>query len=232
MCVRYTLHKDDEAMAAIAKALARKLAPPEWAKPRYNVTLTHIMPVVAVGTDGPEVRGMMWGLVPFDERKKPQMRMLPNAKAETAATLAAFKQSVAKRRCLVPANGFYEWQTRGKLRLPHLFTLQGGEPFAFAGIWEPAEDNTPETYGILTTVPNELVRPIHHRMPVILTPETMPRWLGSEPLTETEYRELTKPLPAEKMQERPVNRFVNNSRNEGPQCLVPPEEAPPELALG
>jgi len=219
-------------MAAIAKALARKLAPPKWAKPKYNVTLTNVMPVVAVGTGGPEVRGMMWGLVPYYERKKPQMRMLPNAKAETAATLAAFKQSVAKRRCLVPANGFYEWQTQGKLKLPHLFTLKDEEPFAFAGIWEPAEGNTPETYGILTTAPNELVSPIHNRMPVILTPETMPRWLGSEPLPETEYRELTKSLPAEKMQERPVSRFMNNSRNEGPQCLEPPEEAPPELPLG
>ncbi|HWA09471.1 MAG TPA: SOS response-associated peptidase [Opitutaceae bacterium] len=232
MCVRYTLHKTDAALAAIAQALARKLAPPEWARPRYNVTLTHIMPVVAVGADGPEVRGMMWGLVPFYERKKPQMRMLPNAKAETATTLSAFKQSTAKRRCLVPANGFYEWQTVGKLKLPHLFTLKGEEPFAFAGIWEPAEGNTPETFGILTTEPNELVAPIHNRMPVILTQATMPRWLGSEPLAEDEYRALTKPLPAGLMSERPVNRFVNNSRNEGPQCLEPPEEAPPELALG
>jgi putative SOS response-associated peptidase YedK len=231
MCVRYTLHKDDEAMAAIAKALARKLAPPEWAKPKYNVTLTHVMPVVAAGADGPEVRGMMWGLVPFYERKKTQMRMLPNAKAETAASLPAFKQSVAKRRCLVPANGFYEWQTIGKLKFPHLFTLKDEAPFAFAGIWEPAEDNTPETYGILTTAPNELVATIHTRMPVILTPETMPRWLGSEPLPEAEYRELTSPLASDRMQERPVNRFVNNSRNEGPKCLEPPDTEPPELVL-
>ena len=232
MCVRYTLHKDDAALAAIAQALARKLVPPEWVKPRYNVTLTQVMPVVAEGTPGPEIRGMMWGLVPFYERKKPQRRMLPNAKAETAETLTAFKHSVARRRCLVPANGFYEWQTMGKLKFPHLFTLKDEEPFAFAGIWEPAEGDLPETYGILTTAPNELVAPIHHRMPVILTQETMPRWLGGEPLPAEEYRALTQPLPAARMSERPVNRFVNNSRNEGPQCLAPPEEAPPELALG
>jgi len=232
MCVRYTIHKTDEVMAAIAKALARKLAPPEWAKPKFNVTLTHVMPVVAAGADGPEVRGMMWGLVTSQDPTKPQMRMLPNARAETAATHPAFRQSVAKRRCLVPANGFYEWQTAGKLKLPHLFTLKDDAPFAFAGIWEPARDNTPETYGILTTEPNELIAPIHHRMPVILIPETMPRWIGREALPETEYRELTRPLAAEKMQERPVSRHVNNSRNDGPQCLEPPEEAPPELALG
>ena len=232
MCVRYTLHQPDEALEAIARALARKLALPEGTKPRYNVTLSHVMPVVATGADGPEVRGMMWGLVPFYERKKAQMRMLPNAKAETAATLTAFREGVAKRRCLVPANGFYEWQTLGKLKLPHLFTLRNGAPFAFAGIWEPAEDTTPATYGILTTTPNDLVAPIHNRMPVILTPELMPRWLGGEPLPEAEYRALTQPLPADQMQERQVSRYVSNSRHEGPQCLAPPEQAPPELPLG
>ena len=123
----------------------------------------------------------MWGLMPFYERQKPQRRLLPNAKAETAPTLAAFRQAVAHRRCLVPANGFYEWQTLGKLKLPHLFTLRDGAPFAFAGIWEPAEGDIPETYGILTTEPNALVAPLHHRMPVILTPETMARWIGSAP---------------------------------------------------
>ena len=233
MCVRYTFHRPAEALAAIAAALARKLAPlPDWAKPRFNVTLTHIVPVVASGTEGPEVRGMVWGLVPFYERGKPQRRMLPNAKAETAASLTAFKQGVARRRCLVPANGFYEWQSTGKLKLPHLFTLKNEEPFSFAGIWEPPEDDTPGTFGILTTAPNDLVAPIHNRMPVILTADSMPRWLGSEPLPEDEYRKLTQPLPAERMQERPVSRYVSNSRNEGPKCHEPPETGPPELALG
>ena len=249
MCVRYTFHRPDEALARVAAALARKLAPlPEWARPRFNVTLTHVVPVVAVGGEGPQVCGMRWGLVPFYERSKPQRRMLPNAKAETAVTLSAFKQAVAKRRCLVPANGFYEWQTFGKLKLPHLFTLRDEEPFAFAGIWEPAAETEFEqeatertegrkdlwagTFSILTTEPNELVAPIHNRMPVILTAETMPRWLGSEPWPEAEYRALTQPLPAERMQSRPVSRFVSNSRNEGPACHAAPEAAPPELALG
>ena len=232
MCVRYTLHKTDAALAAIAKALSRQLAPPEWAQPRYNVTLTHVMPVVALAGGAPEVRGMMWGLVPFFERKKVQMRMLPNAKSETAVTSPAFRQPVAKRRCLVPANGFYEWRTEGKIKQPFVFMLQDEEPFAFAGIWEPAEGDTPETYGILTTEPNAVVSPIHNRMPVMLTAETMSRWLGDQPLAEAEYRELTRPLAPERMTSRPVNRFVSNSRNEGPKCLEPPDAEPPELTLG
>ena len=232
MCTRYTLHQTDEAMAAMARALARKLVLPQGTRARFNVTLTHLMPVVAVGADGPEARGLRWGLVPFFERGSAQPRLLPNAKAETAATLPLFRRAVAKRRCLVPANGFFEWRTAGKTKLPHLFTLQGGEPFAFAGIWEPADGDLPATFGILTTTPNALVAPLHHRMPVILTEPVMARWLGAEPLPEREYRELTRPLEAERMQVRPVNCFVNNSRNEGPQCLAPPEEALPELPFG
>jgi putative SOS response-associated peptidase YedK len=241
MCVRYTFHRPDEALAAIAAALARKLAPlPDWATPRFNVTLTHVVPAVAAGADGPELRGMVWGLIPAYARSQPvaptcsqakTTTMLPNAKAETAATLYAFKSATARRRCLIPANGFYEWQTAGKLKLPHLFTLRDEAPFAFAGIWEPPEEETPATFAILTTTPNDLVAPIHNRMPVILTADAMPRWLGSVPLPEEEYRALTQPLPAERMQERPVSRYVSNSRNEGPQCHAAPEEQSPELAL-
>lgn len=211
MCVRYTLHKPDDALAAIAAALARKLtlSPPalsesnglpDWATRRFNITLTHVVPVVSAGADGPELHGMVWGLVPAYARSQATTpscssakttTMLHNAKAETAATLSAFKQSVAKRRCLVPANGFYEWQTFGKLKLPHLFTLRDEEPFAFAGIWEPGEEEAeveqegterkegragsmPGSFAILTTTPNDLVAPIHNRMPVILTAESVP----------------------------------------------------------
>ncbi len=241
MCIRYTLHRPDMALAALADALAQKLAPwSEWVRPRFNVTLTQVMPVVAAGAGGADLRGMRWGLVPAYARNESQRQLLPNAKAETAATLPAFKHAVARRRCLVPANGFYEWQTLGKLKLPHLFTLKDEQPFAFAGIWEPGGPDpaglsapaSVATFSILTTEPNALVSSLHDRMPVILTPETMPRWLGREPLPDDEYRSITQPLAAERMQQRPVNRFVSNSRNEGPQCHEPPEAAPPELAFG
>ena len=231
MCVRYTLHKTDAALLAIARALARTLTTPAWVQPKFNVTLTHRMPVVAVGADDVEVRGMAWGLVPFYERGKARPQLLPNAKAETATTLPTFRDAVAHRRCLVPANGFYEWKTAGKTKLPHLFTLRDEAPFAFAGIWEPASGDGPETFGVLTTEPNALVAPIHDRMPVVLTEETMAGWLGAEPLGAEVYRALTRPLAAERMSVRPVSRFVSNSRNDGPQCLEPPEDGPPELEL-
>jgi len=240
MCVRYTLHKTDAALAAIAQALAKKLAPPEWATPKYNVTLTNVTPVVAMGEIGPEIRGMMWGMVPGFARKHEEMRMWPNAMAEKALKSPAWRSAVAKRRCLVPANGFYEWETVGPMKYPHLFTLRDEEPFAFAGIWEPAEEKLPETFAILTTPPNEIVKPYHHRMPVLLPKELMPRWLSGEPLEPEEFEALTRPLPSERMRQREVSRFVNKSGNEGPECHAPPEpraivirDAPaPQLEFG
>jgi putative SOS response-associated peptidase YedK len=231
MCVRYTLHKTDAALGAISKALDLPLEAPDWARPRYNVSLTDTMPVVASKGDKTGVRAMRWGLVPLGERGGSRPRLLANARSETAAKLPAFRRAIAERRCLVPANGFYEWMTSAGVKRPHLFTLCGEEPFAFAGIWDPAADDFPETYCILTTAPNELVARVHDRMPVILTADTMPRWLGDTPLAAEELKALVGPIAAGRMASRPVSRFVSNSRNEGPGCLAPPEEAPPEPEL-
>jgi putative SOS response-associated peptidase YedK len=229
MCVRYTLHKTDAALGAISRALGVLLEAPDWAGPRYNVSITSTMPVVALGEARPGVRAMRWGLVPFSERAKGRPRLLANARSETAATLPAFRKGVAERRCLVPANGFYEWMSSGGVKLPHLFTLRGEEPFAFAGIWDPAGERLPETYCILTTEPNDLVARVHNRMPVILTADAMARWLGDRPLAADDLRLLVRPLPAERMESRQVSRYVSNSRNEGPRCLAPPDEAPQGL---
>jgi putative SOS response-associated peptidase YedK len=234
MCVRYTLHKTDAALSAISRALGVPLETPDWAAPRFNVALTSTMPVVACGEAAPGVRPMRWGIIPAGERGTPKPRILANARSETAASLSAFRKGTATRRCLVPANGFYEWKSAGTVKLPYLFTLAGDEPFAFAGIWDPAGDGLPETYCILTTEPNELVAQVHTRMPVLLTPETMPRWIGDTPLDEGELKLLFQPLDAARMVSRPVSRFVSSTRNEGPGCLAPPGSEPsePELDFG
>jgi putative SOS response-associated peptidase YedK len=231
MCVRYTLHRTDAALGAISRALGVLLETPEWVQPRYNVTLTDTMPVVATGEAKPGVRAMRWGLVPSGERASARPRLLANARSETAVTMPAFRKAVAGRRCLVPANGFYEWMSRGGVKLPFLFTLAGEEPFALAGIWDPAMGGLPETYCILTTQPNELVAEVHDRMPVIMTAGTMARWIGDKPLAADEYACLVRPIEASRMESRPVSRFVSNSRNQGPGCLAPPDEAPPEPEL-
>ena len=231
MCVRYTLHKSDAALGAISRALGAPLEAPDWAGPRFNASITSTMPVVASAAGLPAVRPMRWGLVPPGERGKARPRLLANARSETAERLPAFRRGVAERRCLVPANGFYEWLPSGSVKLPYLFTLRGEEPFAFAGIWDSAAGPLPETYCILTTEPNELVARVHNRMPVILTAETMGRWLGERPLAAEEFALLVRPLEAGRMESRPVSRYVSNSRNEGPRCLEPPDAAPPGLEL-
>ena len=231
MCVRYTLHKTDAALNAISKALGVLLGTPDWATPRFNVALTNTMPVVALAGSAPGVRPMRLGLVPYGERTSPNPRLLANARSETAAKMPAFRKGIAGRRCLVPANGFYEWKAVGGIKWPHLFTLSGEEPFALAGIWDPAGEGLPETYCILTTEPNELVAQVHTRMPVIMTQETMPRWLGDRPLEDEELKRLVRPIEAGRMACRPVSRFVSNSRNEGPECLAPPNSPPPEPEL-
>jgi putative SOS response-associated peptidase YedK len=234
MCVRYTLHKTDAALSAISRALGVPLETPDWAAPRFNVALTSTMPVVACVDGRPAVRPMRWGLIPAGERGTPKPRILANARSETVASLPAFRKGTATRRCLVPANGFYEWKSAGTVKLPYLFTLRSEEPFAFAGIWDPAGDGLPETYCILTTEPNALVAQVHIRMPVLLTAETMPRWLGDAPLVEAELKLLFAPLDASRMASRPVSRFVSSVRHEGPECLAPPgaEPSEPELDFG
>jgi putative SOS response-associated peptidase YedK len=238
MCVRYTLHRTDAALAAIAKALALKLAPPEWAQPKYNITLTNVVPVVAMNGHGPEVRGMMWGFVaPFD-REKEQMPMWPNAKAEKVLTSPVWRAAAAKKRCLVPANGFYEWETVGKMKYPHLFTLKDDEPFAFAGIFSAATAKMPENFAIITTTPNSVVSQYHDRMPVMLRGAEMTRWIGEEPLPDEEMFALTRPRDPKEMTEREVSRHVNKSGQEGPECHAPPQPRttekapPPQLDLG
>jgi putative SOS response-associated peptidase YedK len=231
VCVRYTLHKTDAALKAISKALGVLLEAPEWAEPRYNVTLTSTMPVVALAGHGATVRPMRWGLIPEGDRGRTNPRMLANARSETAVKLPAFRRAIAARRCLVPANGYYEWKTVGGVKQPYLFTLRDEEPFSLAGIWEPADGAIPETYCILTTRPNELAALVHDRMPVILTDEAMRRWLGDAPLAAEELGSLVRPIGPERLQSRPVSRFVSNSRNEGPACHARPDERPPEPEL-
>jgi putative SOS response-associated peptidase YedK len=234
MCVRYTLHKSDAALTSISRALGSHLDSPDEPEPRYNISLTDEVPVVAAEGASYAVRRMRWGIIPADQRSLARPRLLANARAETAARMPAFRAAVAARRCLVPANGFYEWKTVGRSKQPYLFTLRGEEPFAFAGIWDPADAAHPETFCILTTSPNSLLAPIHDRMPVLLSGETARRWIGSAPLPEKDFGELTAPLAPDRMEARPVSRYVSNSRNEGPRCLEPPgsEDGGPEFDFG
>ena len=217
MCLRYTLTK--LALAAFTEALSEAAAVTGDWSPGYNIALTRRMPVL-VKHPAPRLEALHFGLI-LPARPPAKPMILGNARAETLLDKPSFRDAARHRRCLVPADGFYEWEKQGKDRLPHYFTLKGGEPFFFAGLWEPARDDAPAAFCIVTTTPNDLLQPIHDRMPVVLGPNSGPAWLGDEPLDPVQLARLCRPLPAEMMTGHRVDPRVNNVRYDAPDCITP-----------
>jgi putative SOS response-associated peptidase YedK len=224
MCGRYTLIRPAEEVAR-AFDLAEW---PDW-QPRYNVAPTQ--QAFVVRQDGSARAGslMRWGLVPPWSKGPGDGPPLINARADTAHEKPAFRSAFRKRRCLLIQDGFYEWKADGTKKLPHHFTLAGGGPFAVAALWERWEGGEVplEAVALLTTEANDIVRPCHDRMPVILPPEAQRLW-PSEADPDA-LRALLVPYPASRMAARAVGKAVGSPRNEGPQCLEP--AGPAQLSL-
>jgi putative SOS response-associated peptidase YedK len=225
MCGRYLVENP-----AALRELARRLfglSVPDFA-PRYNVAPSQTMPVIATTEDGSmRAATMKWGMVPFWEKsEKPRLAPI-NAKSEEAFSKPMFRQSIQKRRCLVPADGFYEWQKLdGDRKQPFVIHLKGDLPFFFAGIYEFATEARPETFLVFTTKPNALMAKIHNRMPVILPDEMAERWIAPGPVTADQLADFTASYSAAKMEARPISVLVNNPRNDSPELLVPLDEGP------
>ena len=160
-----------------------------------------------------------WGLIPYWAKEKSFGARTVNARAETVAEKPAFRAAVRARRCLVPADGYYEWSELGPRKQPYLFRLASGEPFALGGLWESW--NGPEgvlhSFCLITTEPNELAARVHDRMPVIVPEEEYDRWLDPAVRDPQAVRALLRPYPAEEMIGFPVSTLVNNVRNQGPE---------------
>ena len=220
MCGRFNQTASGE---EIAEAFSLDEAPA--LAPRYNIAPTQPVAVVLLAPGG--VRRVLaerrWGLVPRDALGKE--RGFINARAESVAAKPAFAEAFAARRCLVPATGFYEWRLLdSRRRQPWLFRLASGAPFALAGLWEPAPaaiPGAPPSCTVLTTQPNELTRPVHDRMPVILEPADYARWLDPALGALDELRALLRPLRAEAMTAYPVSERVNNAAFDDAACLAP-----------
>lgn len=221
MCGRYSI-KDVQAAEAVARAV-RKLS--RELSPTYNAAPSQSLPVVRMTKDGErELVEMRWGLVPFwDKSEKPKVAPI-NARAEEAMSKPTFKQSLQRRRCLVPADGFFEWRRLdpvGKLKQPFHIQLRGARAFVFAGIYETGRDGRPDSFAILTTRPNEVVRPIHDRMPVIMSDEHAERWVAPGALTVEALAAFSAPFPADEMEAYTVATLVNSPRNNVPECVRP-----------
>jgi putative SOS response-associated peptidase YedK len=191
---------------------------------RYNIAPSQ--PVAAVrATDGErELVLLKWGLIPSWSKDEKLGYKLINARSETVAEKPSFRSAFKQRRCLIPASGFYEWakQETGR-KQPFFISLRDGEPFSFAGLWERWHDPVGEeiqSCTILTTTANEVMQPIHERMPVILGPSSEEQWLDPQTSADA-LRSLLVPYSSEGMEARPVGLWVNNPRNDGPKCLEP-----------
>ena len=218
MCGRYTL-TDPDAVAEAVRALGAD--PGDAALPRrFNVAPTQTMPVVVATANTRALRMMKWGIVPFYARKDEKPFQLINARSETAAEKPTFKQSVQKRRCVVPADGFFEWRKDADGRkTPFYIRMKTGTPFWIAGIFEDESPPLPAGYALLTTGPNELMKPIHDRMPVILGREAVETWLKSGDLPPEDVRSLCVSYPAQEMVAGAVSTIVNSARNDVPECV-------------
>ncbi len=192
-------------------------------QPRFNIAPTQ--QVLAVTNDGTRQGEMMrWGLVPSWAKDIKIGNRMINAVSETAAAKPAFRSAFRRRRCLVLADGFYEWRKEGKKRVPLYFTQKSGEPMSFAGLWESWKSPDGEwvrSCTILTTAANSFMEPVHNRMPVILSSETEPLWL--DPMTDTpsNLEPLLGPAPTELLVVREVSPVVNSARSESPDCIAP-----------
>ena len=176
------------------------------------------------GSSGRRLDLLKWGLVPFWAKDPTIGNRLINARSETVAEKPAYRVSLRKKRCLVIADGFYEWQGSVSPKQPYFFHRQDGHPFAMAGLWDrwdKGEEAPLETFTILTTTPNEVVAPIHKRMPVILEPGSLDRWLDPSLEDISALIPLLVPAQGSLLEAVPVSTYVNNPANEGPRCVEP-----------
>jgi putative SOS response-associated peptidase YedK len=233
MCGRYSITSPPEAIQRVFQVPELPNLPA-----RYNVAPTQDVPVVRVGGDGqgPEADGgrhlvqLRWGLVPSWADDASIGAKMINARAESAAEKPAFRAAFRRRRCLVVADGFYEWKSpaqKGERKQPYRIQLRSGAPFGFAGLWErwtnPANQSVLETCTILTTEANVSLKDIHPRMPVMLSPDAFDRWLDPEADLET-VQGLLAPYPDNALTAYPISTRVNAVRNDDPSILEPLDE--------
>jgi putative SOS response-associated peptidase YedK len=221
MCGRFTLTVDPSEL----QQAFPWVDVPDGIKPRYNIAPTQ--PVAIVPNDGSNrLNYYVWGLIPSWAKDPGIGNRLINARAETLAEKPSFRTAFRRRRCLILADGFYEWQSspESKLKTPMFIHLKDKQPFAFAGLWElwfAPDGSEVRSCTIITTAPNSLMEPIHNRMPVILLPDAYQRWLDPGEQAPSRLQDLLRPYPAVEMAAYPVSRRVNNPANDTVDCIKP-----------
>ena len=216
MCGRFTLKTPER-----IKFEALNIYDPDNLVPRYNIAPSQNVLTILERNSEREAIFLRWGLIPFWSKKP---KGFINARSETLEQKAAFSESFQRRRCLIPADGFYEWERNGKISQPYYFQMKDQAPFAFAGIWDrwKSEDSWVTSCAIITTRANELLAPVHHRMPVIIGPESYDLWLTEDP--RVPVKDLLAPFPASEMISHTVSHDVNDVKIDD-EHLVEPADA-------
>ncbi len=232
MCGRFRLGKGKEALKEYFGAEGDV----EWS-PRYNIAPTQPIPAVRQNAGKPvrELSLLRWGLIPYWAKDAAIGYKMINARSETASTMPAFREALKGRRCLIPADGFYEWKKLAQGKQPYCFTLREESIFAFAGVWDrwkAPRGTVVETCSILTSLPNELAARVHERMPVILPPDSYDLWLDPGFRNLQEVCEMLKPYSAAEMKCFPVGRRVNTVSNDDAECARPLENETAEQTAG
>jgi putative SOS response-associated peptidase YedK len=224
MCGRFSLNLTGK---ELAEAFQLKTTPA--VAPRYNIAPTQPVATVTATLENPEPQFQLlrWGLIPSWAKDPAIGNRLINARAETVSEKPSFRAAFKRRRCLVLADGFYEWQRQAnrKTKQPYYFFLKEHQPFAFAGLWEhwtdPDSGGELQTCTLLTTDANDLMEPIHNRMPVILAPEHYDPWLDPGHYNPGELQAMLKPFNSDAMDCYAVSTLVNKPQNESPECIQP-----------
>jgi putative SOS response-associated peptidase YedK len=233
MCGRYRLSRRKQIIAEHFDAVPFE---DDW-EPRYNIAPTQPVPVVRQHPKQPHrvLSLMRWGLVPSWAKDMSGSASMINARSETAAAKPAFREPMKFRRCLVPADAFYEWQRTARSKQPYCFEVNEGELFAFAGLWEGWKDPSGQwikSCSVLTTTPNNVTSQVHDRMPVILSRDDYDLWLDPEMTNVDVVSELLKPFDARLMRAYPVSSRVNQVQNDGEDCAEPVTlDQPPQSEL-
>src|ERR1700733_8079181 len=219
MCGRYRLSRRKQLVEEYFDAIP---GDEEWA-PRYNIAPTQPVPVIRQHPKEPrrEMSLVRWGLIPSWAKDASVAARMINARSETAATKTAFRDALKSRRCLIPADGFYEWQRSGKTRQPYCFEVNEGSLFAFAGLWDRWKDPAGawiKSCAILTTTANAVTAAVHDRMPVILDPAHYDLWLDPGMTNVDAACDLLKPCDPRLMRSYPVSARVNHAANDDPEC--------------
>jgi len=226
MCGRYTITASPEAL----RALFRYAEQPNF-PPRYNIAPTQPIPIVRLVDGQRHFALVCWGLLPSWVKDPKTFTLLINARGESAAEKPAFRAAMKRRRCLIPADGFYEWQKAGERKRPFYVRAKSGVPLAFAGLWETwtgPNGEELETAAIVTTRANRTLAPIHERMPVIVPEDAFDLWLNAGEVDAATASALIAPAPENLLEAYEISTAVNRTANDNPKLIEPaaPETAP------